>query len=275
MSTDNESIATNEPTASDPIVTDESAVDGTETQTEEVKAEETPEEKLKPEKTPEQREIDRLRRGIARKTQQLAEARAGLTRQPIAGNNGAQADDSEALSLTKAQLRELVTSEAEKLAPAIQQQRAEVERRTSVVQSLTSTWGQEKFDEIASDLDDAFGGLSDSGGAPKPAIEAVFEADDPAKVIEWLADQDNAEEAERISKMTAAQAGKAIAKLEARLAAETPKPKPKVSSIPAPLEPVRGQGRIDNSLPQDTDSTEVWLEKERNRMKAKGITRYG
>ncbi len=214
-------------------------------------ADDTPEgeQKPKPEKTPEQREIDRLRRGIDRKTRQLAEARAasGLTREPIARNNQQSADDSEPLSLTRAQLQEMVNAEAAKLAPTLRQQAAEVERRTSVVQSLAKTWGQERFDEVSSDLDDAFGGLADSSGKPKPAIEAVFEADEPARVIEWLADPDNADEADRISKMSAAQAGKAIAKLEARLSAD-PNAKPKASKAPEPLEKVRGHGKSEKSL---------------------------
>lgn len=203
----------------------------------------------KPEKTPEQREIERLRRGIDRKTRQLAEARAerGLTREPPARNTPATEDDGAPLSLTRAQIAELVKAEAAKLAPALRDEALEVQRRTSVVQGLAKTWGQERFDELSSDLDDAFGGLTDSSGKPKPAIEAVFEADAPAKVIEWLVDPDNADEAERISKLGAVQAGKAIAKLEATLDGAR-KDKPQPSKAPAPLEPVRGQGKSDKRL---------------------------
>jgi hypothetical protein len=206
------------------------------------------EEKPKVEKTPEQREIDRLRRAIDRKTRQLAETRAAaaLTRESARANNSESEEDSTPLSLTRAQLAEMVKAEAAKLAPTLRNEADEVERRRSVVQALAKTWGQERFDEVASDLDEAFGGLTDSKGKPKPATEAVFEADEPAKVIEWLADPENSEEAERIARMSAVQAGKAIAKLEAKLATAAPKPIP--SKAPAPLEALRGQGKTEKRL---------------------------
>lgn len=209
----------------------------------------------KPEKTPEQREIERLRRGIDRRTRQLAEARAQrLTHPAIVSDNGDNADDSQPLSVTRAELAKYVKAEAEKLAPTLAEQRAEVTRRQGVIDSLAKTWGQEKFDEVASDLDEAFGGLQDASGRPKAAIEAVFEADDPVQVIEWLANPDNVDEAERISKLSAVQAGKAIAKLELRIAAETEKSKPRVSKAPAPLDPVRGAGPTSKSPAQMTDA---------------------
>lgn len=219
-------------------------------------AETKPAQESKPEKTPEQREIDRLRRGIDRKTRQLAEARAhaNLTRAPVERTNHQSADDSEPLSLTRAQIDELVKAEAAKLAPTLRDQAAEVERRTGVVQGLAKAWGQERFDELASDLDDAFGGLMDRDGRPRPAAEAIFEADEPARVIEYLADPDNADEAERISRMSAAQAGKAIAKLEAKLAATPAKNKPAASKAPAPLEAIRGAGPASKSPAQMSDA---------------------
>lgn len=206
--------------------------------------------KQKAEKTPEQREIERLRRGIDRKTRQLAEARAAsnstVTRESRQEQNSRTEDDDTPVSLTRAQISEMVKAEAAKLAPTLRDQATEAERRQGVVQGLAKTWGQERFDEIASDLDDVFGGLADSSGKPKPATEAVFEADEPAKVIEWLADPDNAEEAERISKMSLAQASKAITKLEAKLvgvASKSPQ-----SKAAQPLEAIRGQGKSEKRL---------------------------
>lgn len=204
----------------------------------------------KPEKTPEQREIERLRRGIDRKTRQLAEARAAtsvaVTREQRPDQNSRVEDDDTPVSLTRAQLAQMVKAEAAKLAPTLREQASEAERRQSVVQGLAKSWGQERFDEIASDLDDVFGGLADSRGKPKPATEAVFESDEPAKVIEWLADPDNAEEAERISRMSLAQATKAITKLEAKLA--TVAGKSPQSKAAQPLEAVRGQGKSEKRL---------------------------
>ena len=206
---------------------------------------------VKPEKTPEQREIERLRRGLDRKTRQLYEARARvqLTPPPIDDTNRQTADDSQPLSLTRAELAEYVKSEAARLAPTLAEQRSEEQRRQGVLQSLAKTWGQEKFDDIASELDAAFDGLKTSSGGRKPAIEAVFESDDPARVIEYLADPEHADEAEAISRMSAAQAGRAVAKLELKLAAA----KPQVSKAPAILEPVKGGGPVSKDPSKMTD----------------------
>lgn len=228
--------------------TDNAASEDTAIDSAPVEAAETPE-PAKPEKTPEQREIDRLRRGLDRKTRQREEARAEaeylrqqLTQGRGNADNQATADDSEPLTLTRAQIDEMVNAKAKQLAPTLNNQAAEVQRRQGVIESLAKTWGKERFDEVASDLDEAFGGLTDRSGNPKSAIEAIFEADDPAKVIEWLSSPDNIDEAERISKLSAVQAGKAIAQLEIKLAAETQKAKPKASKSPAPLESIRGGG---------------------------------
>lgn len=226
-----------------------------------------PDAEAKPEKTPEQREIERLRRGIDRRTRQLAEARA---QQPNAQQKETHspADDSEPLSLTRAQIQEMVTAEARKLAPTLREEAAESERRHGVLESLAKTWGQEKFDEVSSDLDDVFGGLTDRSGRPKPAIEAVFESDSPAAVIEWLTDPDNADEAERISRLSAAQAGRAIAKLELTITATKAAGKPQPSKAPAPLEAVRGQGSVTGA--PDPSNTKAWIQW-RNEQERKGL----
>ena len=233
-------------------------------------AEPKAEEPAKPEKTPEQREIDRLKRGIDRRTKQLYEARAqiDLTRGQNNVNYQQTADDSEPLSLTRAQIAELVKAEAVKLAPTLRSEAVELERRQGVIQSLAKTWGQERFDEVSSDLDDAFGGLIDSSGRPKPALEAIFVADEPSRVLEFLSDPENLDEAERISNMSAAQAGKAIAKLEAKLSTESSKPTSKASKAPAPLAAVRGQGSTGNT--PDPSDTKRWIAL-RNEQERKGF----
>jgi hypothetical protein len=234
--------------------------------------------KTKPEKTPEERERQRMQRGIDRRTKQLAEERArrehlehqlaDLTQRTNRGNNDASGSDSEPLTLTRQQLQEMVKAEASKLAPTLKEQNAEIERRQGVVQSLAKTWGQERFDELSSDLDDAFGGLTDSSGRPKPAMEAVFESDEPAKVIEYLADPENAEEADRIARMSAIQAGKAIARLEDKLKADAAKAKPQPSRQPPPLESVRGQGGAPGA--PDPSDTKAWI-RYRNEQERKGL----
>lgn len=234
-------------------------------QTEQAKADD--EGNTKPEKTPEERERARMQRGIDRRTRQLAETKAeaaqlrqqleALTKRAPTGDNQAPQDDSEPLTLTRAQIQQMVTAEAAKLAPTLKDQATEVERRQGVIQSLAKTWGQERFDELSSDLDDAFGGLTDSRGQPKPAIEAVFEADDPAKVIEFLADPENSDEAERIARLSPIQAGKAIAMLETKLKTAKAKDKPQPSKVPAPLEAVKAQGGA--SAAPDPSNTKAWI----------------
>lgn len=203
----------------------------------------------KPEKTPEQREIERLRRGIDRRTRQLAELRAQqLTQRPIEAHNRQDADDSQPLTLSRSEIAQLVRAEAEKLAPTIATQQSEFQRKQGVIESLAKTWGQEKFDEVASDLDAAFGGLRDASGRVRPAMEAVFEAENPVRVVEWLADPENAEEAERISGLDAVRAGVAIARLERRIEAEDEKHKPRASKAPTPIAPARGSAPVTKSL---------------------------
>ena len=96
----------------------------------------------------------------------------------------------------------------------------------------------------------AFDGLTDKpveqGGKPKPAVEAIFDSDIPQALIEYLADPDNSDEAETISRMKEPKATRAIVMLEQKLkaAAEAKKveDKPKPSKAPDPIEPIRGGG---------------------------------
>jgi hypothetical protein len=182
-----------------------------------------------------------------------------LRQTPIDGTNRQPQDDSEPVSLSRAELDRLIKQEAAKLAPTIKQQEAEIEHRTGVIQGLAKTWGQEKFDTLASELDETFGGLADANGKPKPATDAIFEADDPAAVIEYLTDPDNAERAEAIGRMSAIQAGRAIAKLEAEIAAKRADSKPRASKAPAPVESLRASGgKTDDRAPTDPKAYMKW-----------------
>lgn len=215
----------------------------------------------KKEKTPEERERIRLQRRIDRLLQQRGELRARLsdpqlTRQPIERNNDAQQSDNETLSLSRQDLQELIDREARKLAPTIKQQEAVIERRAAIVQGLAKEWGKEKFDALASDLDDAFDGLTDRNGQPKPAADAIFESDNPRALIEYLADPDHADEADAISRMSAVQAGRAIAKLETKLTAEKAKAKPQPSKAAPPIEDIRGQGGANTKRLADLSDAE-------------------
>lgn len=221
------------------------------------------------EKTPEEREIARLRRRVDNLTRKKYEYEAQLQSQPTSRNNDAPNDsqDDEPVQLSKRELQALIDQEAKKLAPTIKQQDAEIEHRKAVVQSLAKTWGPEKFDSLASDLDAAFEGLADRSGKPKPATDAIFESEDPATLIEYLADPEHADEAEAISHMNAVQAGRAVAKLELKLAAQKDSAKPQPSKAAAPIEPARGKASMNNAPdPSDTKAWMKWAnEQERKR----------
>ena len=216
----------------------------------------------KPEKTPEQRELEKARRKIDRLTKQKYELLSQVqnrSTQPNQGGAESEASDhDDVVTLSRADYERRVREEAERLAPTLQQQRSVEEQRRTVVQNLAQTWGQERFDEVAADLDDALGGLADASGKPKPATEAIFEAENPAALIEYLADPDNAEQAQRLASMSAVKAGIEIAKLEAKLAAKRDEAKPKRSQVPPPIEGLRGQGTPSQSVPTDTKAYMKW-----------------
>lgn len=240
----------------------------TESKPEAQEAKEQPEKK---EKTPEEREIARLRRRVDNLTRQRYERDAQLQQlqsQPQPRNNDVhhESQDDEPVQLSKRELQALIDQEAKKLAPTIKQQEAEIERRNGIVQSLSKAWGQEKFDSLASDLDAAFQGLADRSGKPKPATDAIFESEDPASLIEYLADPENADEAEAIARMDHLKAGRAIAKLELKLAAKKDEAKPQPSRAQPPIEPARGRGTVNTAPdPRDTKAWMKWAnEQERN-----------
>ena len=119
---------------------------------EKAEGEQSEADKAKPEKTEEQRELARRQRKIDRLVRQREELRAQLGRAPNAqdlrqasvdGTNRQEQDDSEPVSLSRAELQRLVKEEAAKLAPTIKQQQAEIEHRTGVIQSLAKSWGGE------------------------------------------------------------------------------------------------------------------------------------
>lgn len=232
---------------------------------------EAKEEPPKKEKTPEEREIARLRRRVGNLTRRLHQGQPQqLQAQPINATNQPQEADSEPLSLSRAELQRLIDQEARKLAPTIKQQEDAIEHRRAVVEKLSTELGSERFDALAAELDDAFDGLKDGQGRPKPAAEAIFEAEDPRALIEYLTDPDNAAEAAAISRMNALQAGRALAKLELKLGEQKAKAKPQPSKATAPIEPLRGAGGVRDDMPRDDDSIDEWVRKERKRMAAKG-----
>jgi hypothetical protein len=208
----------------------------------------------KKEKTPERREIDRLRRRVDNLTRRRYESEAQRGQEPQQRQQqGTQASDDEPVTLSRAELQKLITEQAQQLAPVVGEQAAEIERRKGVVASLAKQWGQEEFNAKADDLDAAFGGLADRSGRPKPATDAIFEADDPKAVIEYLTDPDNADEAERIARLPAGRAARAVTLLEVKLKEAKANAKPKPSTAARPLEAVKGGG-VPAGMPNPADT---------------------
>lgn len=209
------------------------------------------------EKTAEQRELARLRRRVDNLTRQKYELRAAATPAQQQQQHADENDD-EPVSMTRAELQRHIAEQAKQLAPALTQQQAVVDRRQGVVASLAKEWGTEKFNTLASDLDDVFDGLADRSGAPKPATDAIFESDNPKGLIEYLTDPDNVEEAERIATMSPIQAGRAIARIEDKIAAAGKAGKPKPSNAAAPLEAPRNSVGKTSSMP-DPSNTKAYI----------------
>lgn len=212
------------------------------------------------EKTPEQRELARLRRRVDNLTRQKYEARAAIpaAQQQQQQQQNTEADDEQPVSMTRAEMQRHIAEQAKQLAPALTQQQAVADRRQGIVTSLAKEWGDDKFNTLASELDDVFGGLADRSGMPKPATDAIFESDDPKGVIEYLTDPDNAEEAERISTMSPSQAGRAITRLEDKLKATKGNAKPKPSNAAQPLEAPRNGAGKTSPMP-DPSNTKAYI----------------
>jgi hypothetical protein len=202
-----------------------------------------------------ERRISSLQRKLGYYEAQITQNPQQLQNRSGSDTNEPEHDDSDRVALSRQELAKLIQEEARKLAPEVKAQEAVIERRRAVVEGLAKDLGREKFDAIAGDLDAALDGLTDAKGNPKPAADAIFEADDPRGVIEYLADPDHADEAAALARMSPIQAGKAIAKLEAKLQAKAQN-KPQPSKAPAPIEAARGQGQpaLNGYSPHMTDA---------------------
>lgn len=231
---------------------------------------EVAEEPEDPDKLPSwaKKKLRNAERRINTLTKRLGGAEERLRSPSIGDTNQSEQDDSDSLSLSRKELAELIQQEAKKIAPQIKEQETVMEQRRRVAEGLAKEWGQERFNSLASDLDAAFDGLTDPKGQPKPAADAIFEADDPKAVIEYLADPDNAAEAASIARMSAVQAGRAIAKLESKLEGKKSADKPQASKAAAPIEASRGQGNITTAPdPRDTKAWIRWMNEQETRRK--------
>lgn len=212
-----------------------------------------------------EKELQKKQRRIDNLTRRLYQTQ-DLPREPIGGINQPQQDDSEPLSLSRAEFERLATERARQLAPVIAESQAAIERRTGVYRSLETDLGAERFAELSQDLEAALDGLMGADKRPKPVVDAIFDSESPRAVLEYLGDPDNADETAALSRMPPLQLGRAMAKLETKLAAKKAEEKPQPSKAAPVIEPIKGAGSVRDDSPKDTDSIEVWMEKERKRL---------
>lgn len=191
---------------------------------------------------------DRRIRHMTAQREQLLEQLARLQPSPIGGTNQPQQDDSEPLSLSRAEFERLAVERARQLAPSLIEQQTVIERRTGVYRSLESDLGAEKFAELSQDLEVALDGLTGADKRPKPLVDAIFDSESPRAVLEYLGDPDNADETAALSRMPPIQLGRAMAKLESKLAAKKAEEKPQPSKAAAVIEPIRGSGAVSKPL---------------------------
>lgn len=127
-----------------------------------------------------------------------------------------------------------------------------------------------EFMKALKDLAVEVGEFVQPNGAPSKFMEVVLEVSDkPAELLDHLGR--NPDLASELAELSQIQLAKRLYRIESGIA-ESSKPKP--SAAPKPIEPVKPKNS-GSALPSDDDPIDVWMEKERARMKAKGITRYG
>lgn len=104
------------------------------------------------------------------------------------------------------------------------------------------------------------GPLIDQRGGPTPLMTVLLESEKPHELLHWLGT--NPEQAAELADLSPTQMARRIDRIERDMAA-----KPKTSSAPKPLTPVKPQAS--SGAPSDSDSTEDWMRKEAARLNAK------
>jgi hypothetical protein len=229
-----------------------------------------PDAEAKPTETTEERERIRLERALERNKREKREARAELHRlreenarltKPIAPVNNEGADDSEPLSLSRAQLDALIDQRANEIAPTIAQQRATEQQIHEAAIAVREALGEDDFEDLTSDIGNVF---------PANKQLALLQAEKPAELIRYLADPENSKEARQLSGMPDFQFGIAVARLQDKIAAKPAKPE--ASKAPEPLSNIRQSAPANDPAPKDSDSMETWIKKENARLnKLRGL----
>jgi len=211
----------------------------------------TAEPEKKPERHPLEKELAKERRRISRLVEQREQARAETARwqseaermRPLqnTGNSDTTAPDGDELRISRAELPKVF----ERMQGEAEQQR----ERASAASNMRKALGDD-FIAVTDELAEII---------PGDLQFAVAASEAPAELARYLIDPDNQDEAERIARMSPVQAGRALARIEAKLTAKPERPK--ASNAASPIEPVRGgaAGAADPSKMTDAQ----WLEQRR------------
>lgn len=149
---------------------------------------------------------------------------------------------------------------------------ARVERFREQAEQIVNAGSKAHGDYMASlkDLAQEVGDFVKPNGAPSDFMEVVLEVvDKPADVLYYLGK--NPDVAGELADLSPLRLAKRLDRIEREL---TEKAAPKPGTAPKPIEPVKPRASV-STLPSDNDSLDDWMAKERKRMAAQGLTRYG
>lgn len=197
-----------------------------------------------------QRRIDRLTAGRGAAQREAELLRADLERR----GQGQQAQEE---GQPKGQEPQDIDRLATERAQQLHRQQSIADRANAVLDSGRKLQG---FDQAVNVVADEVP-FTDRKGVPTPFIEAVLDTDKPAELLHWLGN--NPDEAAAFANLTPSQIGRRLAKLEERIAREAKS----TSSAPTPLRPVQSRSTA-GAEPQDSDSIEDWMRKDRARTAA-------
>lgn len=215
------------------------------------------EKEAKPERHPLEKELAKERRRNQAIVRRLHEAESkarefeDLRSRSIGDTNQDKQGDSERQSLTDADLDALLNQREQ------QRRQAESERDLSAKAVALRKELGEDFETTTEDLSLM---LRDA----KKQL-AVLRSEQPAALVRYMTDPDNAEEIERMARMDDFDYGRAMARIEGKLEAKKAPDKPKPSSAAAPIEAARGGGVVHTSAPADMQQYMAWANKHYSR----------
>jgi hypothetical protein len=215
----------------------------------------TPEsEPEKPQKTPEQIELDRLRRQLTKRdrTQGAMHQRLQALESELQQTRQAKPPTDTDEPITPERIKKFVEEEATRRAESIAAERLQQQQVQQTVQAILKEGkALEGFDESVKTVHEEVPLFDEKTGKPSALFEAISECDAPAKVLHYLGQ--NPDVAGELDGLTPTRLGRRLEAIERDMAAAA---KPKTSSAPKPLTPVKPQGAA--GIPSPTD-TEAWI----------------